>query len=180
MLELARRLKAGKPLARDIYVLATSAEEDGLLGARAFVNATPLPLTSIVAAFNFDMVALAPQGSPLGFIGRGQNPALDAAILDVAARSGRTIGDQTLADSFVPRQDGWALVQQGVPAVLLSSTYGSREILRPFLETRYHRPSDDVASVELGGAIDDLLLHERLIRQLADPERYQPAPAAQP
>ncbi len=180
MLELARRLKAGKPLARDIYVLATSAEEDGLLGARAFVNATPLPLTSIVAAFNFDMVALAPQGSPLGFIGRGQNPALDAAILDAAARSGRTIGDQTLADSFVPRQDGWALVQQGVPAVLLSSTYGSREILRPFLETRYHRPSDDVASVELGGAIDDLLLHERLIRQLADPERYQPALAAQP
>ncbi|GAA0766546.1 hypothetical protein FHS52_001847 [Erythromicrobium ramosum] len=180
MLELARRLKAGPPLGRDIYVLATSAEEAGLLGARAFVKTPPLPLASIVAAFNFDMMAVAPEGSPVGIIGRGHTPALDAAILEVLARKGRLIGDQSLADSFLQRQDGWALHQAGVPSVLLSSTYGSRAILDPFLLSRYHRPDDDAAQIELGGTIEDLLLHEDLIRQLADPERYPPAAAPQP
>ncbi|RNJ63149.1 MAG: M28 family peptidase [Porphyrobacter sp. IPPAS B-1204] len=177
MLELARRLKAGPPLGRDIYVLATSAEEAGLLGARAFVKSPPLPLSSIVAALNFDMMAVAPAGSPLGFIGRGRTPALDTVILGELARSGRMIGDQNLADSFLQRQDGWALLQAGVPTVLLSGTYGSRAVLDPFLTTHYHRPGDKAEVLEMGGAVEDLLLHEDLIRVLADPARY-PAPAA--
>ena len=180
MLELARRLKAGPPLGRDIYVLATTAEEAGLLGIRAFVRDPPVPLASIVAAFNFDMMAVAPAAAPLGFIGRGQNADLDAAILAAAARAGRKIGDQSLADSFLPRQDGWVLVQAGVPTVLLSSTYGSRGILDPFLATRYHQPSDEAGQIEYGGAIDDLLLHEDLIRKIADPERYPATAPAQP
>lgn len=179
VLELARRLKAGPPLGRDIYVLATTAEEAGLLGIREFARNTPVPLGSIVAAFNFDMVAVAPAGSPVGFVGRGQTP-LDPVILDYLAQAGRKLGDQELADSFLQRQDGWALLQQGVPAVLLSSTYGGKAVLRPFLETHYHRPSDEAARIELGGAVDDLLLHEGLIRLLADPARYQPPPAPRP
>jgi len=173
MLELARRLTAGAPHPRDIYVLATTAEEAGLLGAKAFVKGPPLPLAGIVAAFNLDMLALAPAGSPVGFIGRGQGE-LDAAILAEITRSGRSEGDAALAASFVQRQDGWVLQQQGVPAVLLSSTYGTPAILRPFLANGYHSAADEVAGIELGGAIDDLLLHERLIRQLADPARYKP------
>lgn len=179
MLELAQRLNAGGPHRRDIYVLATTAEEGGLLGARAFAMAPPLPLSSIVAAFNFDMVAVAPSGSPVGFIGRGQTP-LDAVILDFLARSGRDLGEQDLADSFIQRHDGWALLQNGVPTVLISSTYGSRAVLRPFLDRHYHRPSDEAAGIELGGAIDDLLLHDGLIRLLADNVRYQPPSLPRP
>lgn len=173
MLELTQRLNSTGPHGRDIYVLATTSEEAGLLGARAFAKMSPVPLANIVAAFNFDMVAVAPAGSPVGFIGREQTP-LDAVILDHIAKNGRTLGDQSLADSFVQRQDGWALRQQGVPSVLLSSTYGTRGILTPFLGSRYHRPSDSADAVELGGAIEDLLLHEGLIRLLADPARYPP------
>lgn len=175
MIELARRLKSGPPPGRDIYVLATTAEEVGLLGARAFAKASPVPLGSFVAAFNLDMMAVAPSGSALGFIGRGQTP-LDGVIIEEAASRNREIGDQTLADSFLQRQDGWALLQAGVPTVLLSSTYGSRAILDPFIASRYHRANDEAAAVELGGAIDDLLLHEQLIRRLADPVRYSPPP----
>jgi len=174
MLELARRLKAGEPPGRDIYFLATTAEEPGLLGIRAFVKNPPVPLASIVAAFNLDMMAVAPAGSPVGFVGRGQNPALDAAIIEAVQASGRQVGDQSLADSFLMRQDGWALVQAGVPAVLLSGTYGARSILDPFIATRYHQAGDEAEVIELGGAIDDLLLHEELIRRIADPGRYPP------
>ena len=69
---------------------------------------------------------------------------------------------------------------QNVPTVLLSSTYGSRAILDPFIASRYHRAGDEAADVELGGAIDDLLLHEALIRRMADPARYSPPPEAGP
>ncbi|OBV12435.1 M28 family peptidase [Erythrobacter dokdonensis] len=179
MLELARRLKAGPPLGRDIYVMATSAEEVGLLGARAFAAAPPVPLGNIVAAFNLDMLALAPAGAPVGFVGEGRTP-LDPVILAEIARSGRSTGDRQLAESFVSRQDGWVLLENGVPSVLLSNAFGSRSLLRPFLQSAYHRPSDDADAVELGGAIDDLLLHEALVRVLADPARYSPPAAAQP
>jgi hypothetical protein len=41
---------------------------------------------------------------------------------------------------------------------------------------RYHKPGDETDAIELGGAIEDLLLHEALVRRIADPARY-PAPA---
>jgi hypothetical protein len=176
MLELARRLKQGPPLARDVYFLATTAEEPGLLGIRAFVRSPPVPLASIVAAFNLDMMAVAPAGSAVGLIGRGTSPALDALIKAEVAKSGRVMGDQALADSYLQRQDGWVLTQAGVPTVLMSSTYGTRSILDPFLATRYHQPSDEAEAIEWGGAVDDLLLHEAVIRMVSNPKGF-PAPA---
>lgn len=171
MLELARRLKAGPPLGRDVYVMATTAEEAGLLGTRAFAKTPPVALDRIVAAFNLDMLALASEGSAVGFIGQGRTP-LDPLILTEIARSGRTTGDTALAESFLARQDGWVLLEQGVPTVLLSSAFGTNAVLRPFLDSAYHRPADETGALSLGGAVDDLLLHETLVRIIADPARY--------
>ncbi len=173
MLELSRRLARSGPHDRDIYVLATSAEESGLLGARAFVANPPVPLETIVAAFNLDTVAVAPEGSPVGFVGEGRT-ALDDLVRDAIGQSGREIGDREFAESFVRRQDGWALLEAGVPAVLISSSFASEIALGPFLSSTYHRASDEAGKVELGGAIDDLLLHEALVRRIADTQTYSP------
>lgn len=174
MLELARRLKTGPPPQRDIYVLATTAEEAGLLGARAFAAAPPIALDRFIAAFNFDTVAVAPAGAPVGIVGRGRAP-FEALVGEHLLKTRRVLASGDYADSFLERQDGWALLQQGVPAVLISSAFASREALGPFLSRDYHRPTDRAERIELGGAVDDLLLHEAVIRQIADPARYQPA-----
>lgn len=171
MLELARRLARDGPLDRDIYVLGTTAEEHGLLGAKAFVAAPPIPLESIVAAFNFDSVAVAPRGARIGFVGEGRT-ALDTIILDAIDKSGRPIGNRSLADLFLQRQDSWVLLQKGVPAVAISSAMGDDQVLNRFLDQRYHQPNDEASSVELGGAIEDLVLHQRLIRSLANVRSY--------
>ena len=171
MLELARRLAGNGPHDRDIYVLATSAEEAGLLGARAFVAEPALPLESIVAAFNFDTVAVAPAGSPVGFVGEGRTP-LDNLVLEIMAQGERELGNREYAESFVRRQDGWALLEEGVPAVMLSTAFSSEIVLGPYLSSDYHRATDEVDKVELGGAIDDLLLHEELVRRMADTSIY--------
>lgn len=177
MLELIRRLAATGPFDRDIYVLATTAEENGLLGARAFIEAPSIPLDNIVAAFNFDTVAIAPEGSSVGFVGEGRS-ALDPIIREVMQAMGRTQGDKALAERFERRQDGWALLQEGVPSVLISTSFGSEEVLGPFLETDYHRAGDEVEAIVLGGAIDDLLLHEALVRRFANISTY-PTPPSQ-
>lgn len=175
MTELARRLAQSGPHDRTIYVLATSAEESGLLGARAFVANPPLPLDSIIGAFNFDTVAVAPAGSPVGFVGEGRT-VLDDLVRDAIERSGRKIGDPRFAEEYVQRQDGWALLEAGVPAVLVSSSFASEITLSPYLASAYHRASDEAGTLELGGAIDDLLLHETLLRRLADIAAYSPRP----
>lgn len=53
MLEVGRILKAGKPLQNDVLFLFTDAEEDGLLGAQAFVKESPL-LQEVGLVLNFE------------------------------------------------------------------------------------------------------------------------------
>lgn len=166
LIELARRLAANGPHERDIYFLATSAEESGLLGARAFIDDPALPLDTIVAAFNFDTVAVAPSGSPVGFIGEGRTP-LDSLVREVMAEAERELGNREFAERFVQRQDGWALLEEGVPAVMLSTAFSSEIVLGPYLSRDYHRASDEIGDIELGGAIDDLLLHQELVARAA-------------
>lgn len=177
MLELARRLVAVGPHDRDIYVLATTAEEAGLLGIRAFVESPSIPLDSIVAAFNFDTVAVARTGSPVGFVGEGRT-VLDEPIRKTLSDARRKLGDRAFAESFIQRQDGWVLLQEGVPTVMLSTAFGSQITLGPFLSEHYHRSTDDGRQIELGGAIDDLLLHEELVRRFADIAVY-PGPSGE-
>ena len=55
MLEIAERFAAEKP-ARSIIFVSHQGEEAGLLGSAWFVDHAPVPLTSIVAAHNMDML----------------------------------------------------------------------------------------------------------------------------
>ncbi len=166
--EIARRLAKGPLPDRDIYFLATTAEELGLLGALAFAENPPLPLGQIVAAFNIDSNALAPAGAPLGIVGKGMT-RLDAEIVKVAKAQKRKLVDGTAANAYVRRQDGWALLQHDVPAVLISSAYGDIARMERFFDGDYHRPSDGVKpGIELGGAAEDVAFHVALARWFGD------------
>lgn len=171
MIELAERLARGKPLARDIYVLGTTAEEWGLLGARAFAEEPPVPLDNFVAAFNFDTVAISPRGSAVGFIGQGMTP-LDPFVLKAIEDAGRELAPRERTEPFLQRQDGWALLQRDVPAVLVSNAFGDEDRFMAFLAGSYHKASDEAGELEFGGAVEDVLLHELLIRRIADPGIY--------
>lgn len=169
--ELARRLAAAPRMERDVYFVATTAEEWGLLGAQAFAENPPIPLDTIVAAFNLDSVAVAPAGGPVAIVGRGLTP-LDPGILEVLRETGRLASDEAIAQGYVRRQDGWALLQRDVPAVSVTSAFARAAPLERFIAERYHQPSDEAAGVELGGAIEDLVLTQALVRYFADPQRW--------
>lgn len=172
---VARRLAQGPQLDRDVYFLATTAEEWGLLGARAFAQDPPIPLDTIVAAFNVDTIAIAPRGGPVAVVGNGMT-ALDGEIERVIAETGRALGDPEYANRYVRRQDGWALLQHDVPALMVSSAFADPAAMEAFMRERYHRTGDVAAGIELGGAAQDVLLHLALVRHFADVSRY-PGPA---
>ena len=171
--ELARRLAAGPQQERDVYFLATTAEEWALLGARAFADDPPIPLPSIVAGFNVDSIAIAPRGAPVVIVGAGLTP-LDAAITRMIAAQGRKLGDAALAANFLRRQDGWVLLQRDVPTLMVSSAFADWARLEPYTADRYHLPSDRFEGIELGGAAQDLLLHLDMVRFFASSGTYPP------
>ena len=171
LIETARRLVRAPQLDRDIYFLATTAEELGLLGATAFAENPPLPLEHIVAAFNIDSIALAPAGTQLGIVGKGKT-GLDAAIAEVARREKRKLSDSAAGNAYLKRQDGWALMQHDIPAVMVTSAYGDIGRVEKFFDGDYHRPGDRVKpGIELGGAAEDVAFYVALARWFGDPRR---------
>jgi hypothetical protein len=171
--EIARRLVRAPKIDRDIYFLATTAEELGLLGAHAFAENPPIPLKQFVAAFNLDTVALAPAGSPVAIVGGGMT-RLDPHISNVLRREKRQFVAGTAVNAYVKRQDGWALMQHDVPTVMVSSAYSDIPRLEAFFEGPYHRPADNLKrQIELGGAAEDVALHVALARWFGDAKRVR-------
>lgn len=171
MIEVARRLAKGPQLDRDVYFLATTGEELGLLGAKAFAENPPIPLNRFIAAFNIDSVALGPAGQPFAIIGKGMTP-LDPQIALVAKQQKRKLVEDDKANAFVRRQDGWELLKHDVPAVMVSSAWGDISRVEAFMDGDYHRPSDVVKpGIELGGAADDVEFLVALVRWFGDTKR---------
>ena len=169
--EVARRLVKGPQPDRDIYFLATTAEEIGFLGAEAFAEDPPLPLGQIVAAFNIDTVALAGEGRPFAVVGKGMT-ALDPHIAAAAKANKRKLADGTAANAYVRRQDGWALMKHDVPAVMISSSWSDLGLVERFMEGDYHRPGDQLSrGIELGGAADDVDFLVILTRWFGDAKK---------
>jgi len=172
MNEVAEAL-AKKKHDRDIYFLATTAEESGLLGAYAFADKPVLPLDQIILSLNVDTIAIAPRGSKVAIIGRGTTP-LDAMVEAVAKKTGRAIDSTKDANAFLQRQDGWALTQKGVPALMVGGSFADLNLLQKFLGSDYHGPNDALTDkTELGGAAEDTDLHIALGRHFADTRKYK-------
>ncbi|MFO1256664.1 MAG: M20/M25/M40 family metallo-hydrolase [Sphingomonadaceae bacterium] len=176
VIEVARRLASGPQMDRDVYVVFTTGEELGLLGAEAFAENPPIPLGQFVAAFNVDSVALGPAGQPFAIVGKGLT-GLDGQIALVARQQKKKLAPDDKANAWVRRQDGWALLDHDVPAVMVSSAWGDIAVVERYMDTDYHRPTDVVKSgLELGGAAEDVDFLVALTRWFTDPKKVPKRP----
>jgi len=172
LIEVAKRLGSGVRPDRDIYFLATTAEEMGLLGAHRFASDPSVPLKDITVALNIDTIAISPRGTPVATIGRGK-PAYDAVVREVATKLGRKLDEDGEADAFIQRQDGWALGAKGVTSLMAGGSFSDMALLQKFLGSDYHKPGDNYSeAIELGGAAEDADLHVGLGRAFADTKRW--------
>ena len=152
MLEVARALSAGPRLKRSVIFLATTGEEKGLLGARAFVADPPAPLDAIVANVNIDGLLAFYDFSDLNARG-----AEHSTIAEAVAAAAGAIGAAIAPDPFPQfslffRSDQYAFVRRGVPSVFvlpgvaagLDGKNGG-EVWSSYMSTHYHQPSDDMS-----------------------------------
>lgn len=142
MLELGRRLKAEAPEHSVIFV-AFDGEERGLLGAKHFVEAPPVPLSSIALNMNFDMTARAETDGKLWVTGTYQHPTFRPMLETVPAMGpvslafGKDTPQDTGANNWVEASDHGAFYRAGVPFLYLGVDY----------HPDYHKPTDDFEKV---------------------------------
>lgn len=142
MLELARRLKANPP-EHSVLIVALDGEERGLLGAKHFVEAPPVPLSSISMNLNFDMTARADSDGKLWVTGTYQNPYFRPVLEGIGPRGtvslafGKDTPEDKGADNWVEASDHAAFHRAGLPFLYFGVNY----------HPDYHRPTDDFDKV---------------------------------
>lgn len=78
LLQLARAV-AENPVKRSVLFVAFSAEEDGLLGSKAFCRDMPIADKDLVFMLNLDMIGRGPTDEVV-VLGLAQNPKLDSVL----------------------------------------------------------------------------------------------------
>ncbi|MBJ7447219.1 MAG: M28 family peptidase [Brevundimonas sp.] len=138
MLALAADLKRQAP-EHSVLIVGFDGEEHGLLGAKHFVEAPPVPLTSIAMNLNFDMTARAETDGKLWVTGTYQNPQFRPILEGIPANGsvslafGKDTPQDTGTDNWVEASDHGPFYRAQVPFLYLGVNY----------HADYHRPSDD-------------------------------------
>jgi hypothetical protein len=170
--EVAKFLRKGKH-DRDIYFLATTAEEKGLLGAKQFASKPVVPLDQIVIALNIDTIAVSPAGASVAIVGRGKTN-LDPIVDGITRKLRRKVDTSNDVNAYYRRQDGLALSEKGVPAIMVGGSFSNLGALEKFLASDYHGPNDELSSeMVLSGAAQDADLHIELGKYFASTRSFK-------
>lgn len=159
LLGVARSLAVGTHPRRSVLFVWHTAEEKGLLGSRHFTTRPTVPIDSIVAMFNADMIGRdgasteegaidARAGDRLFIVGPGAAPnnqsrALGALVDSVNAAMVRPFAldrewdTPTHPERIYYRSDHFNYAEKGVPVVFLTTG----------LHADYHRVDDEVGKI---------------------------------
>jgi len=149
VLELARLLRANPPR-RSVLFANFSGEELGLLGSQYFVEHSPVPIDSVVAMLNFDMVGRL-RGDSLIVYGVATARELPA-LLDSANRA---VGLRlhAIGDGF-GSSDHSSFFARGLPVLHFFTN----------IHDDYHRATDDASKINAAGAAKVVTLAEQVVR----------------
>ena len=147
LLEVARRLTAGEPLARSVLIVAVTAEEKGLLGADYFAHFPTIGDGEMVANINLDMPVLLHDFTDVIAFGAERSsigPIMERAL----EQTGVSLQPDPIPQlGIFTRSDHYRFVEQGVPSIFLWTGFsnGGEESFWDFYRNHYHRPSDEIA-----------------------------------
>jgi hypothetical protein len=138
VLQLARMFSISRPKHSVIFV-NFSGEEEGLLGSQYFVENSPVPLDSIVAMFNFDMVGRLVDDK-LFVYGTGSASELPSLVDSANLRIVPALKIQGGGDGF-GSSDHSSFYAKNIP------------VLHFFTDNHddYHRATDDVEKINAAG-----------------------------
>ena len=168
LLELAKAYKA-LPVApkRSILFIATTSEEQGLLGARYYARHPLYRLAQTLVDINIDGINAWGRTRDLRIVGSGKS-STDDIVARVAARQGRSaLPDERPELGGFYRADQFEFAKAGVPGVYLKGgidfigqpkDYG-RDRADDYIAHHYHSVDDVVNDAwDLSGALEDIQL----------------------
>lgn len=139
LLETARALASGPPLAHDILFVAFTGEERGLWGSAHYVGAPLLPLDATVAMLNLDMVGRV-RNDALTVLGTGTAEEWTGILARANARIASPLDLRFHSDGF-GASDHTSFYARGIPVLhFFSNTH-----------SEYHRVEDDWELVNAEG-----------------------------
>jgi hypothetical protein len=138
VLEIAHALARRPRAPRSVLFAWFGSEERGGLGVQDFRDHPPVPLTSIVASLELEMIGRPNPDLPprTVWLSGDDRTTLGAAL---AAHGARLAADPYPSQRFFERSDNFFLARRGVIAQTIS-TFG--------LQPEYHSPSDDLAHID--------------------------------
>ena len=166
VLEIAQALARApsKPM-RSVYIVFTTAEESGLLGAEHFASHLPLPADQWAANINIDEINVWGPTRDIVLLG-AERSTLGAVAEAVAKVHERTVGrDREPGRGYFFRSDHFPLVKLGIPALSLSEPVefigadaaATRKRRDAYNDTDYHQPGDEMKPYwRYDGAVADL------------------------
>lgn len=162
VLEAARALAAGPPLARPLVALVTDAEETGLVGASAFAGEHPWA-SRVGAVVNLE--ARGTSGPSILFDTSG-DPSWIARVARRMPHPVTTSLASTVYDLLPNDTDLTVLEQRGMQGVRLAFAHDV---------VRYHTPLDDLRHLDLGSVQHQGENAVALVRALAEEDLDEPA-----
>jgi hypothetical protein len=139
VLEIARALSSGPRPRRTVVFAATTGEEVGLLGTRWYIQHPYVPVQSMAANLEIEMIGR--PDTAAGGPGRAWLTGFERSNMGETFRVAGLpiVPDRRLSQQFFERSDNIAFARAGVPAHTLSS-YNMHE--------DYHTPRDDASRID--------------------------------
>ena len=164
---------------RSIYILFTTAEESGLLGAEHFAAHPVLPASAWAANINIDGVNLFGKARDVVLLG-SERSTLGAMADTLAGEQGRIIGpDPEPGRGYFYRSDHFPLAKAGIPALSISDPVEylgkdpgyAKKLRDEYIARDYHQPSDEFKEDwDYTGAVDDMRFLAELGWRVANSE----------
>jgi Zn-dependent M28 family amino/carboxypeptidase len=152
LMEVMRLLRHANPR-RSVAFLGVSGEEEGLLGSEAYLEAPPLPNSTIKADINMDMVGRGRKGELHVMPARqkGYVTTLTRDARTVAAAQGYTLSAGI--EQHWRQSDHYCFARRSIPCICFNTG----------LHEDYHQPTDTPDKIDYGKLADVV----KIIRDLA-------------
>ncbi|MFB2684044.1 M28 family metallopeptidase [Shewanella mangrovisoli] len=185
ILEIARQLadnaKQGHGLARSVTFIATTGEEQGLLGSRYYAANPIYPIDKTVAVLNLDSTNIYGKTKDFTIVGKGKSE-LENYLVDAAKQQNRiALGEKNPASGGFFRSDHFSFAKLGVPAVfagggsepLDAATASYKTQMQATMKGCYHNVCDEYhEDWDLSGAIQDLEVYYQVTRTLGNSQDW--------
>ena len=185
ILEIARQLadnaKQGHGLARSVTFIATTGEEQGLLGSRYYAANPLYPIDKTVAVLNLDSTNIYGKTKDYTIVGKGKSE-LENYLIEAATQQNRiSMGEKNPASGGFFRSDHFSFAKLGIPAVFAGggneaiddATAAYKTQKQATMKGCYHNVCDEYhENWDLSGALQDLQVYYQATRALGNSQDW--------